>query len=185
MAAGGAYFTQEYAFEAAGVCRPSLVAHPDQGGMSPGCLRVILSARAVGEGHICLQPGLPHRHRRSGRACHPRRGVAVRDHGRHRPATLDRETVRRELAEAGADGESLRFVLGLLPDPFTVDALELALKALHRQRLTSVGYSCGGLAHGDTLVLPYGCSDSSIRVAVIDLPGLLTRLHATSRGTIP
>jgi predicted GH43/DUF377 family glycosyl hydrolase len=41
----------------------------------------------------------------------------------------------------------------------------------------NVLYSCGGLIHGDTVVLPYGCSDSSIRFAFIDLPGLLTRLR--------
>ena len=29
----------------------------------------------------------------------------------------------------------------------------------------NVVYSCGALLHGDTLVLPYGCSDAAIRVA--------------------
>ena len=42
----------------------------------------------------------------------------------------------------------------------------------------NVVYSCGGLVHGDRLVLPYGCSDSSIRIATVDLPGLLDRLGA-------
>ncbi|MGV1003847.1 MAG: glycoside hydrolase family 130 protein [Candidatus Nanopelagicales bacterium] len=37
----------------------------------------------------------------------------------------------------------------------------------------NVVYSCGAMAHGDTLVLPYGCSDSAIRFATVDLPGLL------------
>ena len=31
-------------------------------------------------------------------------------------------------------------------------------------------------SHGDDLVLPYGCSDSSVRIATIDLPRLLERL---------
>jgi len=39
-----------------------------------------------------------------------------------------------------------------------------------------VVYSCGVLRHGDTIVLPYGCSDSSVRFATVDLPGLLRRL---------
>ena len=39
----------------------------------------------------------------------------------------------------------------------------------------NVVYSCGALRHGDTLVLPYGCSDSAIRVGFIDLPRLLER----------
>ena len=40
----------------------------------------------------------------------------------------------------------------------------------------NVLYSCGGLIHGETIVLPYGCSDSSIRFAFIDLAGLLAQL---------
>jgi predicted GH43/DUF377 family glycosyl hydrolase len=48
----GAYFTQEYALEAAALFNPSLVAHPDQSGLAAGQLRFIMSLRAVGEGHI-------------------------------------------------------------------------------------------------------------------------------------
>jgi len=40
----------------------------------------------------------------------------------------------------------------------------------------NVVYSCGAMAHGDRLVLPYGCSDHTIRVATVDLPGLLDAL---------
>ena len=42
----------------------------------------------------------------------------------------------------------------------------------------NVVYSCGALAHGDVLVLPYGCSDAAVRVGVVDLPDLLGRLSA-------
>lgn len=48
----GAYFLHEYSFEGAALFNPSIVAHPDQTGVSDGCLRFILSLRAVGEGHI-------------------------------------------------------------------------------------------------------------------------------------
>ncbi len=48
----GAYFLHEYSFEAAALFNPSIVAHPDQTGVSQGALRFILSVRAVGEGHI-------------------------------------------------------------------------------------------------------------------------------------
>ena len=41
----------------------------------------------------------------------------------------------------------------------------------------NVVYSCGSVAHEDTVVVPYGCSDSSIRFAFVDLPGLLTLLR--------
>jgi predicted GH43/DUF377 family glycosyl hydrolase len=48
----GAYFCEEYAFEAAALFNPSIVVHPDQSGMAPGAVRFILSLRGVGEGHV-------------------------------------------------------------------------------------------------------------------------------------
>jgi len=48
----GAYFTNEYALEAAALFNPSVVPHPDQSELTPGALRFILSLRATGEGHI-------------------------------------------------------------------------------------------------------------------------------------
>ena len=48
----GAYFCHEYSYAAAALMNPSVVHHPDQGGVEPGSIRIILSLRAVGEGHI-------------------------------------------------------------------------------------------------------------------------------------
>lgn len=48
----GAYFSEEYAFEAAALLNPSMVAHPDQSGMAPGDVRFVLSLRGIGEGHV-------------------------------------------------------------------------------------------------------------------------------------
>jgi predicted GH43/DUF377 family glycosyl hydrolase len=48
----GAYFLNEYSFEASALFNPSIVAHPDQSGAPEGGLRFILSLRAVGEGHV-------------------------------------------------------------------------------------------------------------------------------------
>ncbi|PCD02165.1 glycosidase [Sphingomonas spermidinifaciens] len=48
----GAYFVEEYSFEAAALFNPSIVAHPDQSGIDPGTVRIVLSLRGVGEGHI-------------------------------------------------------------------------------------------------------------------------------------
>ncbi len=48
----GAYFCEEYSFEAAALFNPSIVAHPDQTGVAPGALRFILSLRGIGEGHV-------------------------------------------------------------------------------------------------------------------------------------
>lgn len=42
----------------------------------------------------------------------------------------------------------------------------------------NVVYSCGALIHEQKLLLPYGCSDTSIRFGVVDVPRLLERLVA-------
>jgi len=48
----GAYFCHEYSYAAAALMNPSVVAHFDQSGMPPGSQRILMSLRAVGEGHI-------------------------------------------------------------------------------------------------------------------------------------
>ncbi len=48
----GACFLHEYSFEAAALFNPSIVAHPDQSAVASGGCRIILSLRAVGEGHV-------------------------------------------------------------------------------------------------------------------------------------
>lgn len=69
-------------------------------------------------------------------------------------------------------------VLGALTEPLmTPDPEE------REGYVPNVLYSCGGLIHGETVVLPYGCSDSSIRFAFIDLPGLLARLRGPKAST--
>lgn len=48
----GALFTAETAIEGAAVTNPSVVAHPDQSGVPEGALRVVVSLRSIGEGHL-------------------------------------------------------------------------------------------------------------------------------------
>ena len=48
----GAYFCHEYSYAAAALMNPSAVPHFDQTGMVDGSMRIIMSMRAVGEGHI-------------------------------------------------------------------------------------------------------------------------------------
>ncbi len=48
----GAYFCHEYSFAAAALMNPSVVRSPDQSGLQEGSVRILLSLRAVGEGHI-------------------------------------------------------------------------------------------------------------------------------------
>ncbi|MBW4329777.1 glycoside hydrolase family 130 protein [Stakelama sp. CBK3Z-3] len=48
----GAYFCHEYSYAAAALMNPSVVPHPDQSGLDGSALRILMSVRAVGEGHI-------------------------------------------------------------------------------------------------------------------------------------
>ena len=45
-----------------------------------------------------------------------------------------------------------------------------------RGYVPNVVYSCGALRHGGNLVVPYGCSDTEIRFAIVDLGSLLDEL---------
>jgi predicted GH43/DUF377 family glycosyl hydrolase len=48
----GAYFCHEYSYAAAALMNPSIVLHPDQSGLDRHTVRILMSLRAVGEGHI-------------------------------------------------------------------------------------------------------------------------------------
>src|SRR6476661_1788174 len=48
----GAYFCHEYSYAAAALMNPSVVPHPDQSGLDKHHIRILMSLRAVGEGHI-------------------------------------------------------------------------------------------------------------------------------------
>ncbi|MEZ0110555.1 putative GH43/DUF377 family glycosyl hydrolase [Catenulispora sp. EB89] len=122
----GAYFTREYAIEAAALTNPSLVEHPDQSGLAPGCLRFVLSARAIGEGHLsCVEF-------RTG-VIGPDGTVAVDEPsrfasaGRPRASRYDRRFFEHGLAAAGDDNEVHSYLLHRLPAQFTDADLEHVL----------------------------------------------------------
>ena len=48
----GAYFSEEFSFESAALFNPSIVPHPNQANVEAGGLRILVSLRGVGEGHI-------------------------------------------------------------------------------------------------------------------------------------
>jgi len=113
----GAYFTHEYAVEAAALCNPSVVAHPDQTGLAAGQLRVAISVRQIGEGHLSsigfatavLGPGI--RLDVSARSGPLVTGQRV--DGRHR-----RDLLAAGLADDGWDNEVSATVLDSLPEHF-------------------------------------------------------------------
>jgi predicted GH43/DUF377 family glycosyl hydrolase len=113
----GAYFTHEYAVEAAALCNPSMVAHPDQSGLAAGQLRAVTSVRQIGEGHLSsigfvtavLGPG-------SRLAVTERFGPLVT--GRHAEGWHRRDLLAAGLTDDGWDNEVSATVLGSLPAHF-------------------------------------------------------------------
>jgi predicted GH43/DUF377 family glycosyl hydrolase len=130
----GAYFTQEYAVEAAALFNPSLVAHPDQRGLASGETRFIMSVRSVGEGHIS-SIGF-----RSGvlgtdddvRFDEPGNDLIT---GRTSSAQMSREFLHDALAER-ADADLAHHILSLLPDQLDEADLDAALASNTLDRLT-------------------------------------------------
>ena len=131
----GAYFTQEYALEAAALFIPSIVAHPDHAGCRSGEVRFVMSLRAVGEGHMS--------------SIEFRSGTIGSDHGIRfdppghfldtgcpRSVLYDRDLFHEKLAEFGHEDENARFLWSILPSRFTSAELEIALAKLSKQHVT-------------------------------------------------
>lgn len=124
----GALVSCGFAFESGGLRSPCLVAHPDQAGVDPGGLRVVLSLLAIGSG------GVPSIVFRSGlvSATH---GIVLDPAGDDarpsRPApdpTYRRSVISRHLRELGFDNGWARNMLESLADVFTRDELEAGIR---------------------------------------------------------
>lgn len=114
----GAAFTSEYAIEGAALCNPSMVAHPDQAGVDPGCLRFVMSVRGIGEGHrssIGFRTGVVDAAGRPG--VDDRAALATV--GTQGPGLLEAEAFRVELARLDDAGEAAAYVLDALAERFT------------------------------------------------------------------
>jgi predicted GH43/DUF377 family glycosyl hydrolase len=131
----GAYFTQQYALEAAALFNPSIVPHPDQAGCGPGELRFVMSLRAVGEGHLSsieFRTGL----------ISAESAVSIDepgpfpDTGQSRPGSYDRGVFKEKLAEFGHEGEDAQFLWSRLPEHFGMAELDAAIDKLSRQQAT-------------------------------------------------
>jgi predicted GH43/DUF377 family glycosyl hydrolase len=119
----GAYFSHEFAVEAAALCNPSMVPHPDQGGLDDGELRVAISLRQIGEGHIssigfCSAVIGP--------------GDTIRLEDRSGPlqvghrvgATHWRIQLSAAMIDAEIDNEASAYVVSALPERFTDEEFE-------------------------------------------------------------
>lgn len=121
----GAYFTQEYAIEAAALTNPSIVAAPHQHAGGDGSLDVIVSLRAIGEGHISSIEFRTGTVGRDGR-------VSIDEalppaHAERRSPVFDRHLFAAKLQELGEGNGHVAAVLGRLDDRFTMAELERAI----------------------------------------------------------
>jgi predicted GH43/DUF377 family glycosyl hydrolase len=125
----GASFTHEYSLEAAAVCNPSMVIHPDQSGVPEGSVRFVMSFRAVGEGHrssIGFRTGLVSDEGEI--TLDPREPFPMI--GTARDGIFHRDVFHARLKAMGQDGESAAYVLDELPVVFTIEELEARLEIL-------------------------------------------------------
>lgn len=130
----GAHFTHEYAIEGAAFTNPSMVPHPDQSGLGPGELRFLMSARAIGEGHVSsieFRTGV----------IGPNGELSVDppSHyahiGRVEATQYELSKLRASLASPTDDDEIVAYLLRHLPEQFTDAELESRLGKLHPQLL--------------------------------------------------
>ena len=133
----GAHFTNEYSLESAALFNPSIVAHPDQGGLPPGALRFVMSLRATGEGHIS---SIEFR----GGVLSANDDIAIDPYDRYvsTPEVVsdplyEKELFRRKLREMGFDN-STKDIVDRLPDPFALHQLNASIEAF-KVRLSRLG----------------------------------------------
>jgi predicted GH43/DUF377 family glycosyl hydrolase len=128
----GSYFTSEYSLESAALFNPCIIPHPDQSNIAEGALRIIVSLRATGEGHISSITF------RSGiidgdgqiRLDAPSRYVT-----QPRPipsAVYERALFLRKLTELSLNTDFARQVLDSLGETFTLDQLRSAVETQKR-----------------------------------------------------
>lgn len=127
----GAYFTHEYAIDAAALTNPSLVQAPHQAGVAPGALRVMMSLRGIGEGHISSIQF------RSG-VVDAEGGIELDTPSRfartalHRHPTYDKATFRGKLSEMGVAAPRADEVLGTLSERFSLESLDGRIRDVER-----------------------------------------------------
>lgn len=125
----GAYFSHEYAVEGAALCNPSIVEHPDQSGLDGGQLRVAISLRQIGEGHLS-SIGF------ASAVVGPAGRLTVADRtgslvvGRRTSADHRRDLLVAGMTDEGGDNEISAGVLDALPALFDEAALERAIGRL-------------------------------------------------------
>lgn len=164
----GAIFTSEYTIEGAALCNPSMVVHPDQSGVGEGCLRFVMSVRAIGEGHrssIGFRSGTIDALGTPSVDTPPPFVVT----GTTGPAPFDAAVFRSELARLRSTGENADYVLDALGDQFSPTDLEDQLDRLEGQLRTRK-------QGGKTISVIRKIAERSYSVSFPDLTALAERV---------
>ena len=134
----GAYFTLEYSIEAAALFNPSLVPHPDQSGVREGSLRLVLSLRATGEGHLSSIVFRTAEVDRQGNiSINPPTRFAI-GATPNPNASFEKRLFEQKLAELGLFDDFAASLLADLEDTFSIEQLERSLeRGLRRGRFSN------------------------------------------------
>lgn len=127
----GAYFTQEYAIDAAALSNPSLVRAPNQDGAEDGALRVIMSLRSIGEGHLSsiqLRSGVI----RADGQLHLDETTGHARTATHRPPMYEKLLFRLKLTELDSYADTAERVLDRLPEYFRTEQLHAAIQEVEQ-----------------------------------------------------
>ncbi|HMI86847.1 MAG TPA: glycoside hydrolase family 130 protein [Polyangiaceae bacterium] len=128
----GAYFTHEYAVEAAALFNPSIVLAPDQTGLGAGESRFIMTLRAVGEGHLSsieFRTGLIDG---AGELTFDAPGDFLVSGHRTAPRSYNKKSFSAKLGELGVANEIAGGVLDRLSNNFSLADLEGSLAELEK-----------------------------------------------------
>jgi len=134
----GAYLTLEYSLEAAALFNPSVVAHPDQTNVPAGSLRLVLSLRATGEGHLSSIVFRTAEITNTGRLTINSPTPFVTATAPYPNASYEKRLFERKLVELGLLDEFAASLLRELEDTFTLEQLKHCIdRGLRRGRFST------------------------------------------------
>ncbi len=124
----GSYFSMEYSIESAAFFNPSMVMSPDQTGLEEGSVRIIVSFRATGEGHISsivFHTGIIDY---KGDLYFEESGNYVDEPAAVRRHHYNKKTILNKLSEMNVDQKIISLVLEPLNDKFSYGELNHSIQ---------------------------------------------------------
>ena len=127
----GAYFTMEYSIQSAALFNPSIVPHPNQSGIPDGAVRILMSLRATGEGHISSVVFFSGVIKADHTICFDPPGQSFRRSRLSPDKLYEKGLFQRKLHDIGLDPRAVEVVMDRLPDHFAYGQLEHAIAEAH------------------------------------------------------